>query len=117
MKVQNGEGKSFFDPCPPGWQLPVYNIWLEFGDVSAKEAYAPNWPNNYSTSGKDDAGWLFYLAGAAKTGNTTYYPSAGVRDRSTGKYSTGNGGLWAASEDIGNNAYYFYYTGCGNNTF
>lgn len=117
MDVQNGEGKSFFDPCPPGWQLPVYNIWLEFGDVSAKEAYAPNWPNNYSTSGKDDAGWLFYLAGAAKTGNTTYYPSAGVRDRSTGKYSTGNGGLWAASEDIGNNAYYFYYTGSGNNTF
>lgn len=108
-----GEGKSFFDPCPPGWKLPVYDIWTMFGNKN--EAYASNWvstdvnENTFATN-STNAGWMLYLRGVEKTGDTAYFPAAGKIDRTSGGYSGGvSGSLWSTSNVNANNARYLYY--------
>lgn len=102
--ADKGQGKSFFDPCPPGWKIPVDDIYMCFGNRNI--AYASNWQstdpaeNSYSTKPDgSDAGWMFYLSGEAKTGDTAYFPATGKRGYENGNYRGGShGALWAVSE-------------------
>lgn len=112
LDALNGKGKSFFDPCPPGWKLPYNDIWMDFGTSS--EVYAANWnssaeaENQYKTN-SSDAGWLVYLDGPDKSSETAYFPGSGLRNYETGRYvGGGNGTLWSAkpNNDI---ATYLYY--------
>ena len=69
--------KSFFDPCPEGWRVPVAGTWniclSEDGGVTlnAKESHPK--------------GWDFYIGNGA----TTFYPSAGYYDEN-GVFNYGN---------------------------
>ena len=109
-----GNGKSFFDPCPPGWRLPPQQIWSDFGNLNV--AHASNWvsttpeDNAYSTSDtRFDAGWLYYLNAEEMSGDVTYYPGSGMRNYTTGNYGgSGNGALWS-SRPSGTAGVYIYY--------
>ncbi|MDR2130585.1 MAG: fibrobacter succinogenes major paralogous domain-containing protein, partial [Odoribacteraceae bacterium] len=68
-------GKSLFDPCPPGWRLPVDGTWSTFA-LAGNVPNAANYPNDYK-SGKDQAGWEFYMSGSS--GETAFYPASGQR--------------------------------------
>ena len=112
QKAVKNNGKSFLDPCPPGWKLPYNDVWLDFGN--SKEAYASNWvsvvpeENPYKTTDYD-AGWNYYLNGSGKSGDTAYYPGAGLRNYGTGNYGGGgNGAMWSA-KPAGANGIYLYY--------
>lgn len=105
--VKDGVGKSFFDPCPPGWRLPTNKVWSHFG--TSTEAYASNWPSP-SWSGNISAGWLLYLTGSQKTGPTSYFPASGMIGRDTGNYTSygSSGSMWQAEVS------YFYYSNTAN---
>jgi uncharacterized protein (TIGR02145 family) len=110
-----GEGKSFFDPCPPGWKLPVNTIWTEFGNK--KQVYASNWvgsdykQNAYATNATD-AGWMVFLDGESASAETVYFPGSGMRNYGDGNYSGGGlGAMWAANQggsDISSGVYLYY---------
>ena len=111
----NGEGKSFFDPCPPGWKLPVNTIWTEFGNK--RQVYASNWvgsdykQNAYATNATD-AGWMVYLDGESASAETVYFPGSGMRNYDDGNYSGGGlGAMWAANQggsEISSGVYLYY---------
>ena len=114
MAASKGESKSFFDPCPPGWRLPTYLIWSDFGNKN--RANASNWfstdtnDNEYYTADNgSDAGWLFYLDGKTMSGDVTYYPGSGMRNYTTGNYGGGgNGALWSAISSNAAGVYLYY---------
>ena len=65
----NEAGKSFYDPCPPGWRLPLRGTWANFST-----AY---WTASYPTRNtKYNAAGLFY--DPAGDGSAIYYPNAGI---------------------------------------
>ena len=112
-----GEGKSFFDPCPPGWKLPVNSIWTEFGNKAANVVYASNWAgadpdqNTYATNAAN-AGWMIYLDGESASEETIYFPGSGMRNYSDAIYSGGGmGAMWAANQGDSDNStgVYLYY--------
>jgi len=112
-----GEGKSFFDPCPPGWKLPVNSIWTEFGNKAANVVYASNWAgadpdqNSYATNAAN-AGWMIYLDGESASEETIYFPGSGMRNYSDAIYSGGGmGAMWAANQGDSDNStgVYLYY--------
>jgi uncharacterized protein (TIGR02145 family) len=92
-------GKSLFDPCPPGWRLPVLNVWkVPFASVDDfKHA-------------DDLAGWEFYLSGSS--GATVFYPAAGSRLPDTGGMSSerGNGYIWTSTPYGGGGGRFFYFS-------
>lgn len=59
--------KSIFDPCPPGYTVPVSNPWISGKDVNV---------NYWSTTSEYGRYWL--------GGNNAYYPCAGFFNGSTG---------------------------------
>ncbi|MDR2130958.1 MAG: fibrobacter succinogenes major paralogous domain-containing protein, partial [Odoribacteraceae bacterium] len=95
-------GKSFFDPCPPGWRLPVDGVWNAFG-LPGMVPNAANYPSDYK-SGQNHAGWEFYISGSS--GETTFYPAAGMRHSVTGTMINDLtiGYLWTATSSNGINS-------------
>ena len=82
----SGSGKSFFDPCPPGWRLPISGTWSVF--------------SRNNVNGGWSSGWNFYMkAEGAEGDETTYYPASGNRSVDSG--AMGNEGsvgyYWSAS--------------------
>ena len=65
-------GKSIYDPCPPGWQVPVYGVWSDFSD-STKEVLTPHTAVYYYPEGYDPLapkGRVFYpFAGCRRGGS------------------------------------------------
>jgi uncharacterized protein (TIGR02145 family) len=80
-----GTGKSLFDPCPPGWRLPVNGTWNTFtlaghvpnANAANNSAVNPGATIDYKGY-TDQAGWDFYLSGSS--GATAFYPATGFRD-------------------------------------
>ncbi|MDR2130225.1 MAG: fibrobacter succinogenes major paralogous domain-containing protein, partial [Odoribacteraceae bacterium] len=70
-------GKGLFDPCPPGWKLPVITVWSGFILPGTVVPNAANYPDDYQ-DGLEQAGWEFYMGGVG-IGETTFYPAAGLR--------------------------------------
>lgn len=85
--------KSFFDPCPEGWKIPIINTWDGFignqekmNVVGFDEAYMPRTPT---------AGWDFYMGGF-HLGETAFYHTTG---NFRGQYSNDNtlGYYWSST--------------------
>ncbi|MDR2130540.1 MAG: hypothetical protein LBP56_05155, partial [Odoribacteraceae bacterium] len=74
-------GKSLFDPCPPGWRLPVEGTWNTFALPGTNTPNAANYPGDYKDS-QVQAGWEFYMSGSS--GKTAFYAASGFRTSSTG---------------------------------
>jgi uncharacterized protein (TIGR02145 family) len=100
-------GKSFFDPCPPGWKLPVNGTWDVFalGNVHNPTDYA---------SGTNTAGWEFYMDNVLKNA-WAYYPAAGYRRLDTGtmKGERENGYSWPSSPSSSTNGQILNYFSAG----
>jgi hypothetical protein len=80
-------GKSLFDPCPPGWRLPVNGAWDTFVLLGTNTPNAANYPGDYKY-GQDQAGWEFYMSGSS--GETAFYPASGCRgDVMANEWNTG----------------------------
>jgi uncharacterized protein (TIGR02145 family) len=83
-------GKSFFDPCPPGWKLPVNGTWDVFAlnNVNNPSDYASN-PNR--------AGWEFYMDNVLKNAHA-YYPASGYRlvDSGVMSYERARAFFWSS---------------------
>jgi hypothetical protein len=97
-------GKSLFDPCPPGWRLPVTGTWDTFA-LADGVPNAANYPGDYRL-GNDQAGWEFYIAGSS--GETAFYPATGVRYFTSGTVlnERQDGYNWSATPLSGGLAYY-----------
>ena len=67
-------GKSFFDPCPPGWKLPEYGTWESLTLASLIED---------SWSSGPTLGWDLYM-GEFGESETVFFPIAGWRNLSDG---------------------------------
>jgi hypothetical protein len=104
-------GKSLFDPCPPGWMLPVTGTWNGF---SSGGINAANYPGDYQLNGVK-AGWEFYMGGVG-IGETAFYPAAGYRRHDTGtvRYGMDSGFYWAFTPHdnplMGRNMYFYVGT-------
>jgi uncharacterized protein (TIGR02145 family) len=72
--------KSLFDPCPPGWRVPVNGTWNTF-TLSGNVPNAANYPSDYK-GGNAQAGWEFYMSGSS--GATAFYPATGLRFHASG---------------------------------
>jgi uncharacterized protein (TIGR02145 family) len=83
-------GKSLFDPCPPGWRLPVNGTWDTFS-LTNDVPNAANYPGDYKN------GWEFYMSGSS--GETAFYPASGFRSSGSGTMlgEQSNGYSWSAT--------------------
>ena len=68
-------GKSFFDPCPPGWKIPEKGTWDNFTlETNIEESW-----NSGPT-----IGWDMYM-GTIGSSETVFVPIAGWRNLSSGE--------------------------------
>lgn len=74
--------KSIFDPCPPGWKVPLTNTWLSF-NYGSSGGY-PLFPLNSEETGR------YYLPGGKAS--TIFYPF-------TGYISSDDGETYCVSKD------------------
>jgi uncharacterized protein (TIGR02145 family) len=126
-------GKSLFDPCPPGWRLPVNGTWNTFAlagtntpNAANNSAVNPDATSDYyyhqSSGNEQKTGWEFYMS--ASSGETAFYPAPGYRDISSSALTLNRfvGYYWSASQNNRANAFclYFYSSGAipqhGNNS-
>lgn len=107
--------KSIYDPCPPGWMVPVNNTWVDFGRTptnTMNDTYFINVQNF-----KRDLGWSYgrgigsennpigglrYWPGSSATAPVAgkiWYPATGDRDNENGNpYNLSeNGYYWSAT--------------------
>jgi uncharacterized protein (TIGR02145 family) len=92
-------GKSFFDPCPPGWKLPVNGTW---------DVFALDNVNNPSSYGTNDAGWELYMDNVLKNA-WAYYPASGQRTFHSGAMpaESSSGYSWASTPSNSTHGCYF----------
>ena len=106
--------KSFFDPCPPGWRLPVNNTWHSFATTIDGSSARPNAKEYFESANAGfKSGWNFYMGGPA-TGETSWYPASGYRVVGSGAMYSERyyGYYWSASPYYTTSGYYlsFYST-------
>jgi len=103
--------KSFFDPCPPGWRLPVNNTWHSFATTIDGSSARPNAKEYFESANAGfKSGWNFYMGGPA-TGETSWYPASGYRSVGSGAmFNERNFGYcWSASPYNSTLGYYLYF--------
>ena len=89
-------GKSIYDPCPYGWQIPVYGAWSDFSTNTVRWTTTPV------------KAVYYYPKGSAANGQI-YYPKSGWR-RSTRQDSGGGYGYyWTENVLNANNARSFRF--------
>ncbi len=92
--------KGIFDPCPPGWKLPMAEFWSIF-----------SYTNETSFSSNSNTGGInFFIDGSTDSGPTAYYPTTGNRAASDG--STNNltrGYLYSMSKNTGTSTISLHY--------
>lgn len=81
--------KSFFDPCPEGWKIPLIDTWDGFRGNQEK-LNVVGFPNAYMYN-TPTAGWDFYMGGfhlgeTAFYHTTSQYRGAYVNDNTLGYY-------------------------------
>lgn len=67
-------GKSFFDPCPPGWKIPEKGTW---DGLSTAVLIESSWSSGATL------GWDLYM-GPKEASETVFFPIAGWRNLSNG---------------------------------
>ncbi|MDR2131198.1 MAG: DUF4906 domain-containing protein, partial [Odoribacteraceae bacterium] len=105
---QTSTTKSLFDPCPPGWRLPVNGTWATSFLSGTNTPNAANYPGDYK-NGQDQAGWEFYMSGSS--GETAFYPASGFRHVTTGTmYFERNYGYNWSSTPNSSTSYSLHFT-------
>ncbi|MBR5043261.1 MAG: DUF4906 domain-containing protein [Bacteroidales bacterium] len=87
--------KSIYDPCPPGWRVPVYGVWSNFSSDNSEWFSSPG-------------GRYYYPEGDPANGRI-WYPAAGRRVHH-GLVIDGvgtDGYYWTATPVSGSQAHYF----------
>jgi len=113
----NASSKTFFDPCPAGWRVPVANTtaysnpWAGFsdGNPSSTSSVSPGgigvfefWTNSGGTGGR-----LY-----DKDGTKAWYPAAGYRKATDGGFSsTGTYAYYWSSVTTASSGYRLNFTG------
>ena len=99
------KNKSFFDPCPEGWRIPLAGTWNILAyDKKEGIKYIPN------NKGTFNNGYYFYVG----NGVTTFYPAGSCYDSygDTGYHNDGlgiYGSLWSANPYNGDYSYFVSY--------
>ncbi len=98
--------KSFFDPCPEGWRIPLKGTWNIFGSGKPweKEKYTPNAKSSFNN------GWSFYVD--EKSSVTTFNPAGGSYNSycNTPTTEVGDyGALWPANPYNRNHSYFLSF--------
>ncbi len=77
--------KSIYDPCPPGWKVPLSSIWADFSSET-------------TTPVGSFEGRHYFPEGLADSG--IFYPASGYRDRTDGNlnYKGNVGYYWSAHQ-------------------
>lgn len=91
-------GKSLFDPCPPGWRLPVNGTWDLFSQDNAVDVDGNGTVNSSDFTAAN--GWYFYMKPNGIAGDkAAYYPTSGYRSIASGAIynERSNGYYWSAS--------------------
>ena len=92
--------KSVYDPCPPGWRVPVHGVWSDFS-LSTSE-----W---FSSPG----GRYFYPGGDSANGRI-WYPAAGNRIHHGATWGeVGTDGYYWTATPVSGSAHYFRFNGGG----
>lgn len=87
-------GKSIFDPSPPGWKVPYER---EIYEVLWRHDYTPNAEDFFLYGDKGyKNGWECYMGGE-RIGETTWYPGTGQRHPSNNPLSSNNYGFYLYS--------------------
>lgn len=103
--VAGADLKSIFDPCPPGWKLPVDGLWNDFYYSTA--AAAANC-TTHSTERDPKLGWSYngtngvrYWPKSSEIAGEIYYPTVGGRSVASGVVYNVAGGAsyWSSSPD------------------
>lgn len=55
--------KSIYDPCPPGWRVPVKDTWTEFTTSGCTEWFSSPAGRSYYPAGDAGKGRIWYPAG------------------------------------------------------
>ena len=133
-RVENEEGgktdnKTFFDPCPPGWRLPV-NGWVSMfiGDGSGSATGSTRVYFQWGVDATRGTGRTYFPLGYladrdSPNPQTAFFPASGERDYSSGAVSLVgvNGYCWSSSPynvANGNRLYFalpFVYPSHGGN--
>lgn len=97
--------KSIYDPCPPGWKVPVSSIWKDFVRENASNSEAKTYTVAWSDTG------LNYYPEGYRNANTTgriFYPGLGYLYENNGNriYYENSGALWSSSRNTGRIGYY-----------
>lgn len=117
--VAGADLKSIFDPCPPGWKLPVNGLWSDFY-YNATAAAASCTTHNTERDPK--LGWSYngtnglrYWPKSSEVAGSIYYPAVGYRYVASGAMSnvTGSAFCWSSSPSSAAGGYFLssYSTG------
>jgi hypothetical protein len=90
----NSDAKSFYDPCPVGWRLPLNGTWDDFSTVTT------SWQS--SPAGRTYNSTVFYAASGER-----YYSSGSLDRVGTGGYG------WSATLSTGIAGYHFGFISSG----
>lgn len=111
------QGKSIYDPCPPGWKIPVVNAWEDFRTNqiygSTINSYNHGRGDNFVSSGKGTRYWPNVdIDGKKPVEGNIIYRFAGSRAPGAGYYGASywanvNGYFWTAIPHYINNAHNF----------
>ena len=83
--------KTLFDPCPPGWKMPMPYVYSAFTKTGGSASVASGDTN---VTGTFVQGWNLLYDGA----NTTYYPGVGYRYDEAGVFIFSSAGqYWTSS--------------------
>ena len=98
--------KSIYDPCPPGWKVPVNGTWAGFNLLSASNEDAGTYTTVWA-----DAGRYYYPEGYVNREATgaIYFPASGCRGIGDGRlgHVGGCGYVWSAT--AASYGYYLYF--------
>ncbi|MDR2131423.1 MAG: hypothetical protein LBP56_09740, partial [Odoribacteraceae bacterium] len=98
-------GKSLFDPCPPGWRLPVDGAWATFSLDNVHPS------DDGFAAYTSIAGWEFYLDNVLKNARA-YHPATGYRTPTKNGNMDGGGYgayIWSSTPLTGNSVQTWYF--------
>lgn len=104
--VTTDDGKSIFDPCPPGWKVPKNGTWDGF-NASVSSQYTKFLWNDPLSSGRN----YFPNTYSDRSTGTIFYPASGALDSGSGAFSGvgSTGRYWSCSPGSASLGYYLSF--------
>ena len=100
--------KSIYDPCPPGWKVPIKDNWAGFNYETSSNSAAQTYTTVWA-----DTGRYYYPEGYVNRDATgsIFFPAAGYRSYGSGSfaYSGSYGYFFSSTAHSSANAWYMYF--------